>query len=151
MNTLRFFSTSLIALLLIIIFNVSNSFATSFEKKYEFCKLTSLWLPVMFENAGVNGTELCKVSGGRYCSFGVSIGTGICQASGSSYCSGGMSIGEGICRAGGSRYCSIGMSIREGICKAIGICNFGGGSAIEVINAVVKVCGTKVLHFGFSR
>ena len=71
MNTLRFFSTSLIALLLIIIFNVSNSFAMSFEKKLEFCKITSLWLPVIFENAGVNGAELCKVSGGSYCTVTV--------------------------------------------------------------------------------
>ena len=132
MNTLRFFSTSLIALLLIINFNVSNSFAMSFEKKLEFCKITSLWLPVIFENAGVNGAELCKVSGGSSCHYVTSIG-------------------DGICRAGGGSSCHYVTSLREGICKASGICNFGGGSAIEVINAVVSVCGTKVLHYGFSR
>jgi len=104
----------------------------SFEKKLEFCKITSLWLPVIFENAGVNGAELCKVSGGSYC-------TGV------------TSLGEGICRAGGGSYFAGVTSLREGICKASGICNFGAGSAIEVINKVFSVCGTKILHYGFSR
>ena len=151
MNTLRFFSTSLIALFLIFIFNASNSFAMSFEKKLEFCKITSLWLPVIFENAGVNGAELCKVSGGSYCTGVTSLGEGICRAGGGSYCAGVTLLGEGICRAGGGSYCAGVTSLREGICKASGICNFGGGSAIEVINAVFTVCGTKVLHYGFSR
>ena len=104
----------------------------SFEKKLEFCKITSLWLPVIFENAGVNGGELWKVSGG-------------------SYCAGVTSLGEGICRAGGGSYFAGVTSLREGICKASGICNFGAGSAIEVINKVFSVCGTKILHYGFSR
>ena len=85
--------------------------AQQFERQLNFCATASLWLPVLFENAGVDGADLCKVSGGTSCSFVSSLG--------------------------------------EGICKASGICDFGGGSAIDIINAVVGMCGTRVLHYGY--
>ena len=73
--------------------------------------MASLWLPVIFENAGVVGEDLCKVSGGSGC-YSVT-------------------------------------SLREEICNASGIRNFGSGSAIEIINAILGVFGTRVLHYGF--
>ena len=92
---------------------------TVYEDAYEYAKSellrlqqASLWLPVLSENAGVDGADLCRVSGGTGCSY-VS-------------------------------------SLRDGICRASGICDFGGGSAIEIINEIVGVCGTKVLNYGFK-
>jgi hypothetical protein len=161
--------------------------AQQFERQLNFCATASLWLPVLFENAGVDGADLCKVSGGTSCSFVSSLGEGICRAGGGSSCSfvtelgegvcragggtscsfvsslgegicragGGTScsfvteLGEGVCRAAGGTSCSFVSSLGEGICKASGICDFGGGSAIDIINAVVGMCGTRVLHYGY--
>jgi len=123
--------------------------AQQFERQLNFCATASLWLPVLFENAGVDGADLCKVSGGTSCSFVSSLGEGICRAGGGSSCSFVTELGEGVCRAGGGTSCSFVSSLGEGICKASGICDFGGGSAIDIINAVVGMCGTRVLHYGY--
>ena len=142
----------------------------SFEEKLEFCQITSLWLPVLFENAGVSGKDICSVSGGTMCSYVDNIGEGICYAGkGGTMCSYVDNIGEGICYAGkGGTMCSYVNSIAQGICyaskgtncsyatsigdelcKIAGICNTK--NAIDIINGVIGVCGTKVLHYGFSR
>jgi hypothetical protein len=123
--------------------------AQQFERQLNFCATASLWLPVLFENAGVDGADLCKVSGGTSCSYVSSLGEGICRAGGGSSCSYVTELGEGVCRAGGGTSCSYVSSLGEGICKASGICDFGGGSAIDIINAVVGMCGTRVLHYGY--
>ena len=123
--------------------------AQQFERQLNFCATASLWLPVLFENAGVDGADLCKVSGGTSCSFVSSLGEGICRAGGGSSCSFVTELGEGVCRAAGGTSCSFVSSLGEGICKASGICDFGGGSAIDIINAVVGMCGTRVLHYGY--
>ena len=170
MNTAKFFFKLSIAAILLFIFNISNSYAMSFEKKFEFCQITSLWLPVLFENAGVSGRDICSVSGGTMCSYVDSIGEGICYAgSGGTMCSYVDNIGEGICYAGGggtmcsyvdsiaqgicyaskSTNCSYANSISDELCKIAGICNTN--NIIDIINGVIGVCGTKVLHYGFSR
>ena len=170
MNTAKFFSKFSIALILLFIFNISNSYAMSFEKKFEFCQITSLWLPVLFENAGVSGRDICSISGGSMCSYVDNIGEGICYAgSGGSMCSYVDNIGEGICYAGGGgtmcsyvdsiaqgicyaskgTNCSYANSISDELCKIAGICNTN--NIIDIMNGVIGVCGTKVLHYGFSR
>ena len=139
-----------------------------FEKRLNFCHNTSLWLPVLFENSGIPGEEICKVSGGSSCYNVTSLGEGICKAGGGSSCYNVTSLGEGICKAGGGSSCynvsSFGEGVRkanggsscynvqsltEGLCKAAGICRVSG--AVDLINQVMELCGTKVLHFGFSR
>ena len=55
-------------------------YTMDFEKQLKFCQNTSLWLPVLFENAGVQGEEICKVSGGSSCYNVTSLGEGICKA-----------------------------------------------------------------------
>ena len=107
----------------------NSSLSQTFEQELKFCATSSLWLPVLFENAGVRGEDICKAGGGSSC-YNVS------------------SIGEGICKAGGGSSCYNVSSIGEGICKAGGICN--ASTAIEIINAVKDVCGKKVLHYGFE-
>ena len=170
MNTAKFFFKLSIAVILLFIFNISNSYAMSFERKFEFCQITSLWLPVLFENAGVSGRDICSVSGGTMCSYVDNIGEGICYAgSGGTMCSYVDNIGEGICYAGGggtmcsyvdsiaqgicyaskSTNCSYANSISDELCKIAGICNTN--NIIDIINGVIGVCGTKVLHYGFSR
>ena len=170
MNTAKFFSKFSIVLILLFIFNISNSYAMSFEKKFEFCQITSLWLPVLFENAGLSGRDICSVSGGTMCSYVDNIGEGICYAgSGGTMCSYVDNIGEGICYAGGGGTmcsyvdsiaqgicyaskginCSYAKSISDELCKIAGICNTN--NIIDIINGVIGVCGTKVLHYGFSR
>jgi len=79
-----------------------------------------------------------------------SLADGICRAGGGSGCYNVTSLGDGICRAGGGSGCYNVTSLRDGICRASGICDFGGGSAIEIINAIIGVCGTRVLHYGFE-
>ena len=193
MNTAKFFSKLSIALILLFIINIPNSYAMSFEKKFEFCQITSLWLPALFENAGVSGRDICSVSGGSTCSYVNNIGQGICYAGGGGgticpyvnnigqgicYAGGGggticpyvNNIGQGICYAGGGggticpyvnniaqgicyaskgTNCSYANSISDELCKIAGICNTN--NIIDIINGVVGVCGTKVLHYGFSR
>ena len=170
MNTAKFFSKFSIVLILLFIFNISNSYAMSFEKKFEFCQITSLWLPVLFENAGLSGRDICSVSGGTMCSYVDNIGEGICYAGGGgTMCSYVDNIGEGICYAGGGGTmcsyvdsiaqgicyaskginCSYAKSISDELCKIAGICNTN--NIIDIINGVIGVCGTKVLHYGFSR
>ena len=158
-----------------------------FEKRLNFCHNTSLWLPVLFENSGIPGEEICKVSGGSSCYNVTSLGEGICKAGGGSSCYNVKSLGEGICKAGGGSSCYNVTSLGEGICKAgggsscynvssfgEGVCKANGGSscynvqslteglckaagicrvsgAVDLINQVMGLCGTKVLHFGFSR
>jgi len=53
-----------------------------FEKQLKFCQNTSLWLPVLFENAGIPGEEICKVSGGSSCYNVQSLTEGLCKAAG---------------------------------------------------------------------
>ena len=150
MNTAKFFFKLSIAVILLFIFNISNSYAMSFEKKFEFCQITSLWLPVLFENAGVSGRDICSVSGGTMCSYVDNIGEGICYAGGGgTMCSYVDSIAQGICYASKSTNCSYANSISDELCKIAGICNTN--NIIDIINGVIGVCGTKVLHYGFSR
>ena len=59
------------------------------------------------------------------------------------------SFGEGVCKANGGSSCYNVQSLTEGLCKAAGICRVSG--AVDLINQVMGLCGTKVLHFGFSR
>ena len=125
------FTGSLIIVAMLFFFSTNIRLsAQEFERQLKFCTVASLWLPVIFENAGVVGEDLCKAGGGSSC-YSVT------------------SLGEGICKAGGGSSCYSVTSLREGICKASGICNFGSGSAIEIINAIVGACGTRVLHYGF--
>ena len=105
-------------------------YTMDFEKQLKFCQNTSLWLPVLFENAGVQGEEICKVSGGSSC-YNVT------------------SFGEGVCKANNGSSCYNVQSLTDGLCKAAGICSVNG--AVDLINQVIGLCGTKVLHFGFSR
>jgi uncharacterized membrane protein len=126
----------------------NSSLSQTFEQELKFCATSSLWLPVLFENAGVRGEDICKAGGGSSCYNVSSIGEGICKAGGGSSCYNVSSIGEGICKAGGGSSCYNVSSIGEGICKAGGICN--ASTAIEIINAVKDVCGKKVLHYGFE-
>ena len=105
-------------------------YTMDFEKQLKFFQNTSLWLPVLFENAGVQGEEICKVSGGSSC-YNVT------------------SFGEGVCKANNGSSCYNVQSLTDGLCKAAGICSVNG--ALDLINQVIGLCGTKVLHFGFSR
>ena len=105
-------------------------YTMDFEKQLKFFQNTSLWLPVLFENAGVQGEEICKVSGGSSC-YNVT------------------SFGEGVCKANNGYSCYNVQSLTDGLCKAAGICSVNG--AVDLINQVTGLCGTKVLHFGFSR
>ncbi len=124
-------------------------YSMDFEKQLKFCQNTSLWLPVLFENAGIPGEEICKVSGGSSCYNVTSLGEGICKAGGGSSCYNVSSFGEGVCKANGGSSCYNVQSLTEGLCKAAGICRVNG--ALDLINQVLGFCGTKVLHFGFPR
>ena len=124
-------------------------YTMDFEKQLKFFQNTSLWLPVLFENAGVQGEEICKVSGGSSCYNVASLGEGICKAGGGSSCYNVTSFGEGVCKANNGSSCYNVQSLTDGLCKAAGICSVNG--ALDLINQVIGLCGTKVLHFGFSR
>jgi uncharacterized membrane protein len=91
-----------------------------FEKQLKFCQNTSLWLPVLFENAGVQGEEICKVSGGSSCYNVTSVGEGICKAGGGSSCYNVTSFGEGVCKANNGSSCYNVQSLTDGLCKAAG-------------------------------
>ena len=83
------------------------------------------------------------------CSYVNNIGQGICYAGGGTMCSYVDSIAQGICYASKGSNCSYANSISDELCKIAGICNTD--NIIDIINGVIGVCGTKVLHYGFSR
>ena len=60
----------------------NSSLSQTFEQELKFCATSSLWLPVLFENAGVRGEDICKAGGGSSCYNVSSIGEGICKAGG---------------------------------------------------------------------
>ena len=138
---------SFICMMLLSFSNIAHT--QSFEKTLKFCTVTSYWLPIIFENAGVTGESICKVSNGSSCYNVKSLGEGICKAGNGSSCYNVKSLGEGVCKAGNGSGCYNVSSLREGLCKVAGICN--AESAIDIINSAIKICGTKVLHFGFNQ
>lgn len=92
------------------------------------------------------GEGACRAGGGSGC-LGSTFGEGICRAAGGLNCLG-KELGEAICASSGRSYC-LGKSVSEAICETTGNCK--GLDAVSLVNSVVTVCGTKVLHMGLGR